>query len=702
MSWLHSRFTATAKRSLQQRSPSGRRRRTQLQVEPMEERQLLSTWPQFQLAPTGSASTASDIAAVSRIPGSMEVWWIAKDGSVQDAYWYAGQPWRQFQLAPAGSASTSGGIAAVSRIPGSMEVWWVGPNGSVQDAYWYDGQPWRQLQVAPAGSASTSTDIAAVSRIPGSMEVWWVGPNGSVQDAYWYNGQPWRQLQVAPAGSASTSRDIAAVSRIPGSMEVWWVGPNGSVQDAYWYDGQPWRQLQVAPAGSASTSTDIAAVSRIPGSMEVWWVGPNGSVQDAYWYAGQPWRQFQLAPAGSASTSTDIAAVSRIPGSMEVWWVCPNGSVQDAYWYAGQPWQQYQMAPAGSASTSGGIAAVSRIQNSMEVWWVGPNGSVQDAYWYLASGVALANPAAATGYSPAPAGVPLFNNGGPSYLDVEQGAVGDCWLMASLAEVAARDPQDIRNMFTYDGTTVVNGATVGLYSVRFFRSNGSASYVEVDTELPSGGEYYDHVDNDLGTQVLWVALAEKAYAVANGLGYVTTSHEYQDSYNALDGGWPSWALQAITGRPAGDYSINSTNLVSDWNSGDLIVLCTSTPTSSFIVGNHCYAVVGYNAASSLPFEEFNPWGTDSSGWAPWHSGTIYGLFTANAAFISQNFTTQSLGTGAINVDDLAAPANELTELATLGDGYATSGTIRIPRYRPGGSVVGVGESGVGGKWCQFI
>ena len=35
MSWLHSRFTATAKRSLQQRSPSGRRRRTQLQVEPM-------------------------------------------------------------------------------------------------------------------------------------------------------------------------------------------------------------------------------------------------------------------------------------------------------------------------------------------------------------------------------------------------------------------------------------------------------------------------------------------------------------------------------------------------------------------------------------------------------------------------------------------------------------------------------------------
>ena len=63
--------------------------------------------------------------------------------------------------------------------------------------------------------------------------------------------------------------------------------------------------------------------------------------------------------------------------------------------------------------------------------------------------------------------------------------------MASLAEVAARDPADIRNMFTAAGTTVENGATVGLYKVRFFNSAGVAEYVTVDTELPSGGAYYD-------------------------------------------------------------------------------------------------------------------------------------------------------------------------------------------------------------------
>ena len=75
------------------------------------------------------------------------------------------------------------------------------------------------------------------------------------------------------------------------------------------------------------------------------------------------------------------------------------------------------------------------------------------------------------------------------------------------------------------------------------------------------------------------------------------------------------------------------------------------------------------------------------GVGPRHPNTIYGLFTANAAFISQNFDGQSIGTGAINVNDVAEPVNELTESATLGDGSASSGTIDFTRYSPGGRVV---------------
>jgi hypothetical protein len=242
-------------------------------------------WNHFQLAPPGSSAFLGKIAAISRIPGSMEVWWIAQDGSVQDANWYEGRQWNQFTLAPPGSADTTSRIAAVSRIPNSMEIWWIGPYGSVEGAYWYEGGQWNRYQLAPPGSADWGAGITAVSRIPNSMEVWWVGLDGSVQDANWYEGGQWNRFMLAPPGS--TYGPIAAVSRIPNSMEVWWRGVDASVQDAYWYEGGgPWRQFTLAPSGSVANDegSGLAAVSRIPNSMEIWWQGVGGSVQDANWY----------------------------------------------------------------------------------------------------------------------------------------------------------------------------------------------------------------------------------------------------------------------------------------------------------------------------------------------------------------------------------------------------------------------------------
>ncbi|MFO0955941.1 MAG: C2 family cysteine protease [Isosphaeraceae bacterium] len=460
-----------------------------------------------------------------------------------------------------------------------------------------------------------------------------------------------RQFTLAGNGSAATTGGITAVSRASNTMEVFWVGPQGSVQDAYYYDGAGWRGFTLAGNGSASPRGGIKAVSRASNTMEVFWVGAQGSVQDAYYYDGAGWKGFTLAGNGSAATTGGITAVSRASNTMEVFWVGPQGSVQDAYYYDGAGWKGFTLAPAGSASITGGIKAVARASNTMELWWAGADNSVQDAYFYNNTGwnrfqlepAIPANPAAATAYSAPPAGTSLYNGGAPSYLDVTQGAVGDCWLLSSLAEAAFRQPSLITSMFTYDGTTVVNGSSVGMYTVRLFDTKGFPVFIQVDASLPSGGSYYDRVTNGLGTKSLWVALAEKAYAMANGMGYVTTSNPNQNSYAALNGGWPSWALSAITGRPAAEYNTNTNDIVSAWNSGKLVVLCTSTPTSSYIVGSHCYAMVGYTSGAAQPFKMYNPWGTDANGWAPGNANTKFGLFTANAAFIAQNFTKESFG-----------------------------------------------------------
>jgi hypothetical protein len=259
-----------------------------------------------------------------------------------------------------------------------------------------------------------------------------------------------------------------------------------------------------------------------------------------------------------------------------------------------------------------------------------------------AATLTIDHPTAATAYSTVSGS--LFGANGPLYTDVRQGTVGDCWLLSSLAEVAVRLPNDIRNMFNYTGTTVENGVTVSLYSVRFFDSSNVARYVTVDTELPSSGSYYDQVTSG----VLWVALAEKAYAEANGKGYVTTQHTSSDSYSALDGGMPSWALHAITGLSASDFAINPTNLAAAWNAGKLIVLGSSANANdNLIVGDsthgvHAYAVVGYSGSQ---YELLNPWNTTSTvnGFTTYYGHQVYGgAFWISTTVISQDFNMQSI------------------------------------------------------------
>jgi hypothetical protein len=253
-------------------------------------------------------------------------------------------------------------------------------------------------------------------------------------------------------------------------------------------------------------------------------------------------------------------------------------------------------------------------------------------------------PAAATGYSVVTGN--LFGSNGPVYTDVEQGAVGDCWLMASLAEAADQQPSLISNMFSDDGTNVVNGQTVDVYTVRLF-TNGAADYVIVDTELPSGGGYYDHPAN--GT--LWAALAEKAYVEANGSGMVQTGSPLNNSYGAVNDGYASWALTAITGQsvstpPLGLFPPVAAEVA--YQAGQFVVLCTDSPQSQYIVPSHCYALVGYDSSSDMPFTVYNPWGTEASGWAlgTYNGQRVWGLFRANAAFISQNFDEQDIAAAA--------------------------------------------------------
>jgi hypothetical protein len=235
--------------------------------------------------------------------------------------------------------------------------------------------------------------------------------------------------------------------------------------------------------------------------------------------------------------------------------------------------------------------------------------------WFLG----LDRPAAGGAYSAV--GGSLFSKVGPSYKDVCQGYVGDCWLIVGFAETAARMPSVISSMFIANGNNT--------WTVRFY-INGVADYVTVDNQLPDGGTYYD----DVTGHPLWVALAEKACAQENASGQLQTSVPGANGYYALDGGDPAVSLSAITGQNANDLDVDPTSVGAAWQQGQLVVLATPFyPANPYIVPDHAYAVVGYNETTGA-VTLFNPWGVSGG-----YSNSYYypGYVTVNSKNLARSF-----------------------------------------------------------------
>jgi hypothetical protein len=455
--------------------------------------------------------------------------------------------------------------------------------------------------------------------------------------------------------TAPTSPTLVAQAVSASQVHLAWTAePSSTSYKVYELAGGIWQQI-VAVAGD-TTSCSVEGLTA--GTTFCFDVAARNSAGAAW----APGVDVTTLP-GSPPLVPALTAMAASAAQANLTWGGDASATQyKVYELAGGAWEQ--IATLGSITSDTGMSdsvtsySVTGLsagttyyfdvaaQNSGGVTWAPARKVSTPAAVFLHA--TINEPAAAAAYSPVSG--ELFGPGGPSYLDVEQGYLGDCWLLSSLAEVAVQAPQDIRDMFMYEGAAVENGAMVGLYQVRFFNSAGTAEYVTVDTELPAGGAYYDQPANG----VLWVALAEKAYAEANGAGIVTSGTMNSSSYSALNGGDPSWALQAITGQPAADYYVDSAGIAAAWQAGGLVVLCSSpNADDNLVVGDssvtHAYAMIGYNPSSSTPFEIYNPWGESTvvGALTTYNGGQVYaGAFYASASLISQDFIVQSDGTGA--------------------------------------------------------
>src|SRR5439155_644725 len=131
-------------------------------------------------------------------------------------------------------------VAAVSRNPDHVDVFWIGPDGAVGSTWWDRNGPgpWATpFPITRHGAASDGRLDATGSDEPHHGNVFWIGPDGAVGSTWWdRNGPgPWATpFPITPPGAARDGSPVAAVSRNPDHVDVFWIGPDGAVGSTWW------------------------------------------------------------------------------------------------------------------------------------------------------------------------------------------------------------------------------------------------------------------------------------------------------------------------------------------------------------------------------------------------------------------------------------------------------------------------------------
>ncbi len=207
---------------------------------------------------------------------------------------------------------------------------------------------------------------------------------------------------------------------------------------------------------------------------------------------------------------------------------------------------------------------------------------------------------------------PLFHDA-PQPATVQQGDIGDCWLVATCDVVALRNPDLIKRLITDHGD--------GTFSVVFQRyDRDQRRYVPETIRVTNQFYCAPHstkpVYGHTSTGELWFPVIEKAYAAWKG------------GYDGAYSGYPYEIFEALLGREGRHFDLDVTSTEAVWRTlqkrdaaGELMVAWSKVASPSLhfantgLVADHAYAVFGvFEKDGERRVLLRNPWGEN-----PWAS-----------------------------------------------------------------------------------
>ena len=211
-------------------------------------------------------------------------------------------------------------------------------------------------------------------------------------------------------------------------------------------------------------------------------------------------------------------------------------------------------------------------------------------------------------------GGPL-DDGDRSWRDVDQGGVGDCWALATLAGKGTQDPS------FYDG--MVRPNPNGTVSIRLYDDDGNPHWLTVTGDLPvnengnlagAAGDSDHNAENSDN----WPAYVEKALARGYEDGEDGTS-----GYENINADWPDQSVEILTGGEAHNIDatdVSTADIGRRIDSGQVVIISTEgvdngpdmyvhSNESGNLVGGHAYFVKDVLPDGRVVLG--NPWGPDS-------------------------------------------------------------------------------------------
>jgi Calpain family cysteine protease len=201
-----------------------------------------------------------------------------------------------------------------------------------------------------------------------------------------------------------------------------------------------------------------------------------------------------------------------------------------------------------------------------------------------------------------------------SYNDAQQGALGDCYLMAAMAAVALRRPSVIKSLISknadnsYSIEFKSSGSMTRSYQIGGDLAAGRQPLTYVNADLPTIMEFgtplaygYSTDRNASGQRELWSSILEKAYAVRYG----------GMSYKGIETSNSGLALMYLTGSHITEYDLDGViPPLGSWSENDILkkikesitngqptTISTKSKTDGGLTANHVYVPIDVDSAA---------------------------------------------------------------------------------------------------------